>query len=240
MTSSRVFIAGVTPPAFARAAARKAANRNRAGKLSGPQMSAVQRRSELRNLARLRLRSGGPLGPESGWIECIANALRVRNGTVSAEDIAAEVHRLRLPSFNADLVESAVTFIAKAAWGRYELYPPNLAGDKLQLTAAERIEAGIVRIAAIDESIDERRRRRDREYRSRKRAAEAALAPRKVTKRDMAQSLGISRPTLDAWIAKGIVDAETGELSFTFPVARSLLLRNDKTTKSVKSPGEPE
>jgi hypothetical protein len=241
MTSSRAYIAGVTPKNLALAAARKAANpRYKSARLNGWQLSAERRLSEIKRLARLRLKSAAPIGAESSWIECVANALRVRHGAVTADMITAAAVSLRVGPFNAELVADAVEHIAKAAWGRYRLYSPKLAGDKLQMTAAERDRAGITGIAARDESASELRRRKDRERKADKRAAAAALAAPKIKKVELALALGITRPTLDAWIAKGIVDPETGELSdFTFPVRASLLLRNEKRTKNVKSAGKP-
>lgn len=213
MSANRVFIDGVTPKSFARDAARKAANpAYKPNRLNGWQLSAVLRLSEIKKLARLRLAASAPIGAESSWIECIANALRVRHGTISPDMIAAEAFSLRLGALNEEVIADAVEHISKAAWGRYKLYSPKLAGDKLQLTALERDLAGITRITAIDETPRERRRRKDKARKADKRAAEAALAAPKVTKKKMAEALGITRPTLDAWIAKGIVDPETGEL----------------------------
>ncbi|MBN9347553.1 MAG: hypothetical protein J0I48_15385 [Devosia sp.] len=174
---SRAFVAGKTPKAFARRQARKAHNPNyRPGKLDGWQMNAVQRRKELDQLARLRRRNGTDMGPESGWIEVIANYLRVRNGQVSAKDVAAEAAWLGLPRFDAQLVDDAVSHIARAAWGRYRLYSPKLAGDKLRLTSEERRAAGIEKIEAIDESRADRRRRLDRERKQASRSGEGVDA----------------------------------------------------------------
>lgn len=213
MAANRVFIAGVTPKNFALDAARKAANPGyKANRLNGWQLSAMLRLSEIKKLAALRLAASAPIGAESSWIECIANALKVRHGTINMEMIAAEAASLRLGALNDGVVADAVEHFAKEAWGRYKLYSPRLAGNKLQLTAVERERAGITRITAIDETPRERRRRQDKARKADKRAAEAALAAPKVTKKRMAESLGISRPTLDAWIEKGIVDPETGEL----------------------------
>lgn len=213
MAANRVFIAGVTPKSFARDAARKAANpAYKSNRLNGWQLSAVLRLSEINKLARVRLATSAPIGAESCWIECIANALKVRHGTISLEMIAAEAAGLRLGALTEGVVADVVEHFAKEAWGRYKLYPPRLVGNKLQLTADERERAGITRITAIDETPKQRRRRQDRARKADKRAAEAALAAPKVTKKKMAEGLGITRPTLDAWIAKGIVDPETGEI----------------------------
>lgn len=236
MSANRGYLAGVTPEHVARTAARRAANQTRkTARLNGWQLSAELRLSEIRRLARLRLGTATPLGPESSWIECIANALRVRHGAVTVEMISAEAAGLRIGPFSADLLADAIEPVARTVWGRYKLYSPKLAGDKLQLTAGERERAGITRIAAIDESARERRRRHDKERKARQRAAEAALAGPKIKKAELARQLGISRPTLNAWIKQGRVNPETGEIAeFTFPVRRSLLLRNDQRTKNVK------
>lgn len=241
MTANRAFVAGITPKNVALAAARKAAKPGyKSARLNGWQLSAVRRLAEIKKLAKLRLQSAEPIGAESSWIECIANALRVRHGAVTADMIVTTAAGLRLGPLNAELVADAADHIKKQVWGRYELYKPKLAGDKLRMTAAERDRAGITGIAAYDESPSESRRRKDRERKADKRAAKAALAAPKIKKVELALALGITRPTLNAWIAKGIVDPETGELSdFTFPVRASLLLRNEKRTQNVKSAGKP-
>jgi hypothetical protein len=213
---SRAYIAGKTPKAHARREMRRAHFRNyKPGRLEPWQMNAQQRRNELDRLARLRRRTGADLGPESGWAEVIGNLLRVRHGQVTVEDVHAEVAWLGLPKLNAQLVEDAVGHIARAAWGRYQLYSPKLAGDKLRLTSAERHEAGIQKIEAIDESRTERRRRLDRERKAERRAAKAA--PSKPTKKQLAEMLKISRPTLNAWIAAGKVNPDTGEVYVSCP-----------------------
>lgn len=203
--TTRAFKAGVTPPAVARAAARKAhyGKRYDQGKLDGWQMNALQRRKDLDRLARYRVRTGAELGSESGWIEVVANYLRVRHGQVDAAAVRKEAAWLGLPALNAQLVDDAVAHIAHAAWGRYQLYSPKLAGDKLRVTKQERIEAKIEKLDAIDETRQERRRRVDRNRKAQQRAAKAA--PQRINKSKVAAALGISRAELYRRLASGEV-----------------------------------
>lgn len=169
-------------------------------------MNAVQRRKELDQLARLRRRTGTDMGPESGWIEVIANYLRVRNGQVSAKDVAAEAAWLGLPRFDARLVDDAVSHIARAAWGRYQLYSPKLAGDKLRLTSAERRAAEIEKIEAYDETRKDRRAREAREARARERASRPLLRSMAEVVEDLAAELGVSAATVYRRISSGKIE----------------------------------
>ena len=227
----RAFKAGVTPPAAARAAARQAHFRRKPfhAKLDGWQMNALQRRKDLHRLFRHRRRTGAELGPESAYIEVIANYLRVRYGQVTAQDVCKEARWLGLPELNRELVDDAVGHVARVAWGRYQLFTPKLAGDKLQVTKAEREAAEIEKLDAIDESREERRRRIDRDRKSRQRAAKAA--PRKINKSKVAKALGISRAELYRRLA-------SGEMSETdlFRVSNTTYGSNPRT-KSVSEVG---
>ena len=237
---SRIYIHGKTSRRAARSAARKAHNLNyRTGKLDGWQMNALQRRNELDRLARYRARLGTGFGPASGWIEVIANYLRVRNGQVTADEVRTEALRLGLTKLDPGLISDAVEHIAHAAWGRYKLFTPKLAGDKLRLTMVERDAAEIQKIEAFDETRADRRRRADRARKREKRAAEAALLPQKLTKKALSEALGVSRPTLDRWIKSGKFDPITGEVLDALSVRRSMIPYGDKRLTENVNLGAP-
>src|SRR5690606_19055293 len=102
-----------------------------------------------------------------------------------------------------------------------------------KVTTAERGAADLVKIDAIDEPSADRKRRLDRERKRKGRAAQAA--PKPPTKSQMAKALGISRPTLNAWIDAGKIDPQTGELAdFTKSVRLSITEGNNHRTQNVK------
>lgn len=234
MAVARAYKHGVTPKGVARKAIRDAhASWTARGRLKGWEMNAAQRRVDLDRLATYRRNHGESLGPEIGWIECIANFLRIRNGLVTIEAVHEEARKLRLSSLDPAVVAEVVAEVSARAF-RYNLYTPKRAGAKLALTAAEREAAGILKMDAINETKDERRRRFDRERKQEQRAAKAAQ-PR-MTKKAMAEALGISRPTLDKWIKAGRADPETGQImDFTQMSAGPYLYRDNPRTKSVNT-----
>lgn len=169
-------------------------------------MNAIQRRKDLSRLSYYRRKHGFSIGPEIGWVECIANMVRVRDGLVDSGGVQKEAKLLGLEKLDSGLVADVVKDISAKAWGKYPLYTTRMAGNKLEVTSVEREEAGILKIDAVDEPRKERQRRLDRERKAEKRAAEAA--PKRLTKKAIADTLGISRPTLNKWIAEGKIDQE--------------------------------
>lgn len=198
-------------------------------------MSTFQRRVDLNRLLHYRRKHGIDIGPELGWIEVIANYVKVRDRTVTAEIVRKEAKSIGLPSLDRSLVDQAVEIISAQAWGSsFPLFKPRIAGIKLQVTSVERDAAEVLMIEAIDESAVQRRKRKERERRAVKRALEAA--PKRPTKKALADALGVSRPTLDKWIEAGKVDPETGEIKgFTNSVRKSPYYVSDMRTQNVKS-----
>lgn len=235
MPPSRIFIDGKTPKAVARRETKRAHfPKSKGAKLDGWQMNAVQRYHDLDRLSTYRRKHGPDLGHPQAWAQVLANLCRVRDGQVTIEAVNDTARRLGLPRLNPTMVTIAVREVAEKAWRRYSLYSPEEAGVLLQVRMAERTGADIVKIDAIDEPGDARRRRLDRERKQRERAAGAA--PKPPTKAHIAKALGISRPTLDAWIESGKVDRETGEIrDFTKHVRLSITEGNNPRTKNVKS-----
>jgi|GEM_PF-3059216 len=170
-------------------------------------MNAAQRRSDLNRLLHYRRKNGFAFGPEIGWVEVIANLVRVLNGTVTTEVVHEEAKRLGLGKIDQHLVADVVADISARAWGKYKLFSPRLAGAKLQVTSVERDEAGIIKLDAVDETKEERRRRVDRERKAEKRAAEATLRtqskPKSEIMAELAKELGISVSTLYRRLKKG-------------------------------------
>lgn len=168
-------------------------------------MNAYQRRTELQALARYRYRNGLAMGSDAGWANAVGNMCRVLRGHLTVEMLLEEWGAYGVPALAQEVVEDAVKHLAGKAWGSPPLFAPAHVGSLLELTSAERSEAGITKIDACDENKAERRRRTDRERKASKRAAQAALAPKLETKKQMAERLGISRMQLDRWIKAGKV-----------------------------------
>tara|TARA_A100001391_G_scaffold52936_1_gene32314 strand:- start:3064 stop:3576 length:513 start_codon:yes stop_codon:yes gene_type:complete len=166
-------------------------------------MNASQRRKELKALARYRITNKLGLGEDAGWAHVIGNMLRVLMGQVTAATIQSEARAYGLPPLCSSAVDDVADQIGGRAWGTPKLYKPAHAGSLLSLTSIERSEAGIQKIEASDEDIEARRLRLDRERKARKRAAKAALAPRKKSKAELARELGVSRRTLYRMIESG-------------------------------------
>lgn len=209
MSYARAFDAEKMTRQQARQAIERDARRSAKSKRSKPepwQMNASQRRKELAILARYRIQNRLGLGEDAGWAHVIGNMIRVLFGQVSAETIHAEATAIGLPPLCADAVNDVAEQIGGRAWGRPKLYSPAHAGSLLSLTSVERGEAGIQKIEAADETIDERKRRLDRERKARKRAANAALRPAKKTKAELAREMGVSRRTLYRMIESGKVE----------------------------------
>lgn len=168
-------------------------------------MNAYQRRTELQRLAQYRHRNNLAMGSDAGWANAVGNMCRVLNGHLTVEMLEEEWGAYGVPALAPEVVADAVKHLAGRAWGLPTLYAPAHVGSLLDLTSAERDEAGIVKIDACDETGDERRRRLDKERKAAKRAAKAALAPKPETKKQMALRLGISRMQLDRRIKAGKV-----------------------------------
>lgn len=236
MTTSRAFVIGKTPKSVARRETRWAHNQKfpkGTTKLDGWQMNAVQRYHDLDRLATHRRRHAPDLGDEQAWARIIANLCRVRDNQVSVSSVNITARRLHVGPLDQTIVNIVVRDISVMAWGnRYPLYTPEEAGKLLRVTKVEREAADLEKIDAIDEPGEERKRRLDRERKRRERELQAAAKP--PTKAEIAKALGISRPTLDAWIKAGKVDPETGEVDFTKSVRRSKKEYIDHRTENVK------
>lgn len=180
MSIKRAYKAGVTPKSVARRAAREAQGVKFEVGRPGWKLNVDKRRKDLDRLARLRARTGVGLVNEDGWIRCIANALRVMNGTVDEAQVQEEGQRLGfyhwfgVRKLEPVLVSLAVREIAGKAWGHYKLYSAEEAGRLLRLTTAERDIAEIHSVNSIDETRAQREARQKREQR----AAAAALRPK--------------------------------------------------------------
>lgn len=204
--TARVFIAGKTPVAEARRAIRRAHRPKTTRKrLAGWEMNARQRMRDLERLATYRRQHGPALGEPVAWAQVVANLVRVEHNTITADLVNERVQRLGLPALAPVIVAVAVREIGAKAWGQYKLYSAAEAGTLLAVTTIERAMAQIVKLDAIDEPAADRRRRLDRERKAEKRAAEAALAPRK-SKTLIAQLLGISRAELYRRLTAGEID----------------------------------
>lgn len=204
--SSRIYIAGKVSKRAARMAIERDAKRPGKGRRIEPWlMNAHQRRTELQALAQYRHRNGLAMGSDAGWANAVGNMCRVLRGHLTVEMVLEEWGAYGVPALAQEVVEDAVKHLAGKAWGAPTLYAPAHVGSLLDLTSVERAEAGITKIDACDESKVERRRRTDRERKASKRAAQAALAPKPETKKQMAARLGISRMQLDRWIKAGKV-----------------------------------
>lgn len=166
-------------------------------------MNAYQRRTELQQLAQYRHAHDLAMGNEAGWASAVGNMLRVLHGNLTVEMLTDEWGAYGVPALAPGIVADAVKHISGRAWGAPELYAPDYVGSMLELTSIERAEAGISKIDAADEPGNIRRKRLDKERKAHKRAAEAALAPKPETKKQMALRLGISRMQLDRWIKTG-------------------------------------
>ena len=165
-------------------------------------MNAVQRRRELRRLARYRVLNQIAIGSESAWADAIADALRGVYGKISAEMVHDEWAVYELPALSPEIVDHTVR---RMRWGREPLLAAIKVGSALDLTSVEREEAGIFKIEAVDEPVKDRKRRLARERKARQRAAKAALAPKRKSKAELARELKVSRRTLYRMIAADTV-----------------------------------
>lgn len=204
--TARIYLAGKVPEDVARNAVRRDAKRPEKSKRPPPwMMNAYQRRSELQRLAWYRRAGNYAKGSDAGWANAIANLCRVMNGFVTEEMVVAEWAEYNLGPLPFDVVKDAVAHHSTRVWGTPKLFSAAHVGSLLEMTSVERAEARIEKIDACDETGAERKRRQDRERKARKRAAQAALAPKPETKAQMAERMGISRMELYRRIKAGEV-----------------------------------
>lgn len=175
-------------------------------------MNARQRMRDLERLASRRRRKGPSLGPEQAWAYVVGNLVRVEENQITADLINSRVKALGLPPLPSVIVSVVVREIGQKVWGSYKLYSPAEAGAMLGLTTAERTDAGIVKMDAIDEPAHARRRRLDRERKAEKRAAQAALRqtgkPKSQLIAEIADELGKSPATIYRWLKEGREECE--------------------------------
>lgn len=145
------------------------------------------------------------MGSDAAWAHAVGNMLRVLNGHLTVKMLLEEWGAYGVPALSSEVVDDAVKHLAGRVWGAPTLYAPAHVGSILELTSAERDDVKITKMDACDEPADDRKARLDRERKSAKRAAKAALAPKPETKKEMALRLGISRMQLDRRIKAGKV-----------------------------------
>lgn len=158
-----------------------------------------QLRNECSRLAYLRRSHRLALGEATGWAVVIANVVGGMGKPINGAAINAMAVSFGLPAIDDGIVD-AVALDAETArrlWGagRHNLLGARMVGALLQVTAAEREEAGIRCIDAIDESPSDRRRRLDRSRKAIARAARAAQAGPRLTQAEQAIAEGISLST---------------------------------------------
>ena len=158
-----------------------------------------QRRNSASRLAHLRLSQGLDLGERAAWALVVANVIGGLGKSVSGDAINKMVTGFGLPPIDPGVVEAVASDAetARRLWGtgRHNLLTPCMVGALLQVTAAEREEAGIRDIDAIDETGTDRRRRLDRDRKAIARAARAAEAGPRLTQAQQAMAEGVSLST---------------------------------------------
>lgn len=158
-----------------------------------------QRRNSLSRLAHLRLAQGLALGEAAAWALAIANTIGGLGREVTGQAIAEMARSFGLPDLEPGVAEAIAqdAETARRLWGagRHQLLTAQMVGSLLAVTAAEREEAGLRDIGAVDETSAERRRRLDRERKKAARAARAAQAGPRLTQAQMAAAEGVSLAT---------------------------------------------
>lgn len=157
---------------------------------------ALQRRNELGRLIAYRNDQGLEPGERMAWADAVADYIAVitpPHRKIDAPLIQQEIRRIGAPEANLECILVAIDAInIRKAVGKNYLKSAAIIGAILSVKAHERQACAIITIDAIDETIEERRRRVAREGQRRYR--------RKKGVRPQSESLEQTRP----WEQDGI------------------------------------
>lgn len=120
--------------------------------------------NDLGRLASYRRRHGLELGTEAAWAAVLANLSECFGVSADAFSINQLARRLGLPAIDPDVAAAA----SRPADGL--IMPSHVAGKLLQVLSSERTDAKVRSLEAIDETVEERKRRLSRERQRKRRS----------------------------------------------------------------------